>query len=643
MVKISLLLALAGFSCCTLQLCAQTKATNNINPLRHEYHVSVDGSDSTDGSSSHPLKTIMAAASKAMPGDVVMVHAGIYREQITPPRGGVSDKERIVYQAAKGEKVIIKGSEIVKGWQQQEHDTWVVKIPNSFFKSFNPYKEYIHGDWFTPVPKDRKYLRGAVYLNGDWLMEAAKKEEVFDTTNTKNPLWCATVDADSTTIWAQFRNTDPNKELVEINVRPTVFYPDKPFTNFITVQGFVMEQAATNWAPPTAEQMGVIGTHWSRGWIIENNTIQYSKCVGIALGKYGDEYDNNQTESAEGYVGTIKRALAFGWNKGTIGGHLVRNNTIAYCEQTGIVGSMGCAFSVIEGNTIHDIHIRRLFEGAEQAGIKFHGAVDVQIRNNHIYRCSFGVWLDWMAQGAQLKNNLMHNNTDDIFLEVDHGPIWVYNNILLSKSNLLMNSSGVAFAHNIFGGKTTVINYDSRLTPFHKPHATYVEALHDNPGGDVQFVNNLFINGANIAQYAKALLPVTFTGNVYTKGAVRAVNSDTGRDTTHKIKNYEEQYATEQQALIENNFDAGVRLITREDHVYMEINLDKNWLTGPARRIVTTSSLRHAVIPDLPFENVDGSPLTSDTDYLGNKRNTANPSPGAFEIKKSGVQQIKVW
>ncbi|WP_316817574.1 right-handed parallel beta-helix repeat-containing protein [Pedobacter nyackensis] len=653
MVRILFLLAFIGLNLNTVKLSAQTKsAASLVNSNTHDrkYHVSVNGNDANNGSSSSPLKTITAAAGKAMPGDVIVVHAGIYREQITPPRGGNSDTERIVYQAAKGEKVTIKGSEVVKGWQRQAHDTWIVKIANSFFKDFNPYKEDIHGDWFWPTPKERKYLRGAVYLNGDWLMEAAKKEEVFGETDQKNPLWCATVDKDSTTIWAQFKNVDPNRELVEINVRQTVFYPDKPFINFITVQGFVMEQAATNWAPPTAEQMGLIGTHWSRGWIIENNTIQYSKCVGIALGKYGDQHDNHQTESAEGYVGTIKRALAFGWSKGTIGGHLVRNNTIAYCEQTGIVGSMGCAFSVVEGNTIHDIHIRRLFSGAEQAGIKFHGAVDVQIRNNHIYRSSFGIWLDWMAQGAQVKNNLMHDNKEDIFLEVNHGPMLVSNNILLSKTNLLMNSSGAAFVHNVFGGKIEVINYDGRLTPYQRPHSTFVDGLHDNPGGDVQFVNNLFINGGNAGQYGKALLPVTFIGNVYTKGAIRAIKNDkpmrlgeTTKDTKEKLKQQKEQDATEQQALIKNDFDAGGLLTTREGQVYLDINLDKKWLTEQPRKMVTTKSLLPAIVPDLPYENVDGSPFKLDTDYLGRKRNTKNPSPGPFEIKQNGKQQIRVW
>jgi alpha-N-arabinofuranosidase len=412
-----------------------------------------------------------------------------------------------------------------------------------------------------------------------------------------------------------------------------------------------MEQAATNWAPPTAEQMGLIGTHWSRGWIIENNTIEYSKCSGIALGKYGDEFDNTSAESAEGYVGTIKRALAFGWNKGTIGGHIVRNNTIAYCEQTGIVGSMGCSFSTIEGNIIHDIYVHRLFSGAEMAGIKFHGAVDVQIEHNHIYRVGgvAGIWLDWMAQGAQIKGNLMNDNSTDIFLEVDHGPMLVSNNILLSKNNLLMNSSGAAFAHNLFAGKIDVIHYDARLTPYMKPHSTYVVALHDNPSGDVQFINNLFVNGADASQYNNALLPVIFKGNVYTKGAIGAVKNNShykfgelNKNAEKQMKEYKEHVVTETNPLVDNNFDAVVKLVQQGKDIYLQISLKKNWL-NQKRKLVTTETLTKAIAPGLPFENVDGSALRIGIDYLGKKRNIENPSPGPFEIKDSGKQKIKVW
>lgn len=620
-------------------------------PVLHgkEYHVSVHGNDAGDGSALHPFKTIMSAANAAMPGDVITVHEGTYREQITPPRGGDSDQARITYRAARGERVEITGSEIVKGWEKVGNDTWVVKIPNSFFGKFNPYSDRIRGDWFTPTPKDRVYHTGAVYLNGDWLMEAATKEEVISVANEKNPLWWGSVDSTTTTIWAQFKNADPNKETVEVNARQTVFYPDKPFINFITVKGFIMQHAATNWAPPTAEQMGLIGTHWSRGWIIENNTIQYSKCSGISLGKYGDKWDNNNTESAEGYVGTINRALAFGWNKGTIGGHLVQNNKIAYCEQTGIVGSMGCSFSIIKGNVIHDTHIHRLFSGAEMAAIKFHGGVDVQIMNNHIYRANMGIWLDWMAQGAQIKNNLFHDNDLDIFLEVQHGPILVSNNISISKISVYMNSSGAAFVHNLFGGKMDVINYDTRLTPYMKPHSSYVAALHDNPSGNVQFISNLFVNGGDASQYGRALLPVIFEGNVYTKGSVRADvhqqnqrYGETDKYVKEKMSKYKEQDAVEHNAMAKYDFDASACLLKQGNDMYLELALDKNWLTQK-RTMVTTTTLAKAIVPNLPFENADGSPVRIDADYFGKKRNVANPSPGPFEITSSGKQKIKVW
>lgn len=628
---------------------AQKNAVKKVTLNGKEYHVSVNGNDANKGTIDQPFKTISAAANVAMPGDVVTVHAGTYREQITPVRGGNSENERITYQAAKGEKVEIKGSEIVKNWQKVENDTWMAKVPNSLFGKFNPFNDLIRGDWYWP-PKGSTFHTGAVYLNGDWLMEALKKDDVLKAANEKNQLWWASVDSTTTTIWAQFKNIDPNKEIIEVNARQKIFYPEKPFTNFITVRGFEMEHAATNWAPPTAEQMGIIGTNWSKGWIIENNTIQYSKCVGIALGKHGDAYDNKDTESALGYVGTINRALNFGWNKGTIGGHLVRNNTIAYCEQTGIVGSMGCAFSIVEGNTIHDIHIRKLFSGAEMAGIKFHGAVDVQIRNNHIYRTNMGIWLDWMAQGAQVKNNLMHENDLDIFLEVNHGPMLVSNNILLSKVSIYMNSSGAAFVHNIFGGKMNVISYDSRLTPYHLPHSTFVSALHDNPAGDIQFVNNLFVNGGNAGQYKKNILPVTFDGNVYTKGAIRAVSGNKQRSfgeisaaAKEKLKNVPDKDAEENNFIADENFDADAKLIKEGDKMYLEIALDKDWLTKQKRKLVTTTSLTKAIVPNLPYENVDGSQLKIDSDYSGNKRNPLNPSPGVFEILKTGKQKIRVW
>ena len=78
-----------------------------------EYHVSVKGIDTNKGTAKAPFQTISRAAKVAQAGDVITVHEGIYRGRINPPRGGKSDENRIVYQATPGEKVVIKGSEVL--------------------------------------------------------------------------------------------------------------------------------------------------------------------------------------------------------------------------------------------------------------------------------------------------------------------------------------------------------------------------------------------------------------------------------------------------------------------------------------------------------------------------------------------------
>ena len=123
-----------------VNICCMYSCVQHNNASTHrEFHVSVSGNDENDGSYASPFKTISAASQIAMPGDVITVHEGVYREKITPPRGGDSDDKRITYQAAKGERVEIKGSEVITGWSKLNEDTWVAVVPNSLFGEFNPY------------------------------------------------------------------------------------------------------------------------------------------------------------------------------------------------------------------------------------------------------------------------------------------------------------------------------------------------------------------------------------------------------------------------------------------------------------------------------------------------------------------------
>ncbi len=754
-----------------------------------ELHVSIQGDDAHSGTSTAPLRTIQRAAELAQSGDTIVVHQGVYRERINPPRGGESDSRRIIYQAAPGEKVEIRGSEIVKGWVKQQDDLWKVTLPNAFFGAFNPFADEIHGDWFAPL--GRKHHTGAVYLNGDWLTEAATLEEVQmpggakpawvtggspgyllnvawlrpvdkadDASRTPatayaaqqgiqnapcseggecigfiehgewvrydavdlgdgtdkleiraasatsggvieirldapdgellgtcvvkstgdwqqwtsfpaqikqvagkrnlclvfksrksaamldrglNPqLWFAQVDDTTTTIWAQFTGVDPNQALVEVNVRQTVFYPDQPGRNFITVRGFAMRHAATPWAPPTAEQIGLIGTHWSKGWVIENNVVSHSVCSGIALGKHGDEFDNTSADTAEGYVKTIERAHAFSipWTIENIGHHVVRNNLISHCEQAGVVGSLGAAFSTVADNVIHDVHIRRLFSGAEMSGIKLHAAIDTTIRGNHIYRCCQGLWLDWMAQGTRVTANLFHDNEDrDLFMEVNHGPYLVDNNVFLSPVSLLDMSEGGAFVHNLFAGKFITLPEPNRETPYHPAHTTIVAGLTPTRGGDNRFYNNLLVGtgqldqpptgqaaaspartGSGLWVYDTRPLPLQAFGNVYCFGA--------GCSTQ------------DQGSLGLADFDPQLQLTQQGNRVELHMSFPDQ-LGRASSGLVNSERLGKAAISGQPYVSPNDSPLNIDTDYFGQKRNATNPTPGPFENPGDGVIVLK--
>jgi alpha-L-arabinofuranosidase len=587
------------------------------------YYVATNGNDNNPGTKKMPFCTIQHAADVAQPGDVTTVREGVYRERINPPRGGKSDRKRIVYQAAPGEKVVITGSEIVTNWAKTQDDVWKTTIPNSFFGAFNPYTNVIHGDWFNPL--GRVHHTGAVYLDGQWLTEAASLDDVLKPARA-NALWFAQVDHQNTTIWAQFPNADPNERQVEINVRQTVFTPEKTGVNYLTVRGFDLRDAAAPWAPPTAGQIGIISAYWCKGWIIENNNISYSTCCGVALGKYSDEWDN-RAGSAEGYIGTIHRALANGWNRATVGSHLVRNNEISHCEQAGIIGSLGCSFSTITGNDIHDIHVRGLFSGAEMAGIKFHGAIDVTISHNHIYRCGSvaGLWLDWMAQGAQVTGNLFHNNSQDIFFEMQHGPILVANNLFLSKRSAL-NSQGVAFVHNLIAGTISNDRHDKRSTPFQSPHSTEIAGLYPATNGDSgnhRFYNNLFVVPCNQHSMDGSMLPCIAAGNVFTKGA--------------------QPSKFDAAPVLATNFESSVALTQKADGWYLTLAEDNTWRSEAKCKLVTTKLLGRAKVSGCTYENADGSPLRINTDYFGKKRKEKHPFPGPFETISNGKQEIKVW
>lgn len=616
-----------------------------------EYHVSVNGDDNNPGSKSKPFKTIMAAARMARPGNIVTIHEGIYRERIDPPLGGTSDDNRITYQASPGEKVVIKGSEIIKGWTKIGEGIWKISIPNSFFGAYNPYSDVIGTDWYNDMGRDRH--TGEIYLNNKSLYEVWSISEVESPNILKTPdsntfwpniqttdpdgsryKWYTEVTKDSTALYANFHEFDPNREHVEINVRNACFYPSKPHMNYITVRGFHMSQAACQWSTATDEQDGVIGTHWSKGWIIEDNEVSNSKNIGIALGKdrksghraWAKANMNGENKSGEMVFNEVilRALLESSWNKDSIGSHIVRNNVIHDCEKNGIHGSLGGVFSRIENNHIYNIYTKRQYFGYDIAGIKLLGSIDVLIRGNRIHNAYMGIWMDWMAQGTRVSGNLLYDNENgDLFFEVDHGPYVVDNNLFLSEDPGWWDwSHGGAYINNLFAFTKNMDRSltDNRVTPYFKSHSTMIAGYAEILRGDDRFFNNIFVN-AGLDSFNDAKLPMHLGGNVY--------------------MNQAKPYSKEKDFIKNTVFDPKIKLEESNQNVYL--NMDWSPLKGFKTKIISTDDLGRALIPDLPFEDTDGSFLTINKDYFGNERNQNSPTPGPIEKLKKGEGRYKVW
>jgi Right handed beta helix region/Chondroitinase B len=64
------------------------------------------------------VRTISQAATKVEPGDIVVIHDGIYRETVTVEQSGTAEKP-IRFEAAPGEHVVVTGADEIREWRKE--------------------------------------------------------------------------------------------------------------------------------------------------------------------------------------------------------------------------------------------------------------------------------------------------------------------------------------------------------------------------------------------------------------------------------------------------------------------------------------------------------------------------------------------
>lgn len=634
-------------------------------------HVDKKGSDCGLGNVESPLLTIDKAASVAQPGDSIIVHEGIYREEITHINTGLSESRRISFEAAKDEQVIIKGSEEITGWQQIDGSIWKVEIDNTIFKDFNPFATKLFGDWLA-VDNDKSL--GQVYLNDQSLFEVSEYEQLADPKLVEKTLdhwtnkqvtydykdqsiyvWYAKVEKDITTIYVNFHHFNPNNEVTEINVRKSAFRPFKMHTNYITIRNFEIANVATQWSPPTAAQTGMIDTHWSKGWIIENNILYNAVCSAIAIGKEISTGDNLNTyrKDKPGYqyqIETVFKAANSDWNKETIGSHIIRNNVIHDCGQNAVVGHLGSAFSKIYNNHIYNIGNKREFFGYEIAGIKLHAAIDTQVYNNYVHNCSLGMWFDWQTQGTRISKNIFNDNTRDLFVEVSSGPYIVDNNILTADYALDNHAQGGAYVNNIINGEIVHRLMLDRATPYHVPHSTLIAGFAPVYGGDDRFYNNIFIGQEGIPNVGTEIYNGYNTSLSEFKEAVAKEEGD--HESFHKIKqpvyiednayfNKADQFNREDRNFIDESVNPDLSIIEEGNDVYLNISVPESFIEFKGQ-VYDTETLPKVRIVDADFEDENGNSLTLNTDLNDDLREHESMI-GPLQTLTAGNNKVKIW
>lgn len=398
--------------------------------FKKEIHVdcSYTGNDS-DGSAERPFVRINDAAKIADACTRVLIHAGTYRECVSPEFGGNSPEEMVVYEAFGDGEVIIKASEVVTEFEEsfswrrsmsfeagpdENLHIYRHELDANMFMGYNPFCaiNMLHDRLFIEYEKTdmTTYLnrRGMVFCDGKPLKQVALHQQMSVEDGT---YW---VEHNGQTVHFRLKNDEsPADHVIELTVREQCFAPKKEFLNYIKVKGITAAHAATGAPVP---QRGAISAHRGHHWVVENCTIDWSNCLGIDL---GNECWNHSFDTER-----------------LIGNSVVRGCTIRDCGVCGIAG-LHTVRMLIEDNLIEGTGWQKMELSWEAGAIKIHNSVDGLYRRN-IFRNTFRadhIWLDCGNENNRITRNLFLDGIEQreaVFIEctrdgvnlLDHNIFW---------------------------------------------------------------------------------------------------------------------------------------------------------------------------------------------------------------------------
>lgn len=420
------------------------------------YHVSAmhpDASDSGPGTEETPFRTIGRAAAEVRPGERVLVHAGVYREEVCPTRGGEGPDRMIAYESAPGEVAIIKGSRVLPPRWQGSRDAqgngfsiklWMLDLrdalgetPLAFCTPNTSDAELDLMPWAVRWKGRIPYClpRGLLFEGGRRMVQLATYEDLV---RVPGSYWVAP--GGSVVHIHPFAPGDPNGRLFEAAVQSHLFCPHQPGLGYIRVSGLIFEQCA-NGLPRVG--VGALNAWGGHHWIIADNTVREVNSVGIEFGYRTHEYEDPTGPRRD---------------DPDLGHHQVLRNRVHGCGTAGM-RSFVVSHARVTDNCVYDCGWQNAEYHWEVAGMKLLICTNTLVAGNHISRIEdgCGIWLDWDNRNCRVTRNLIHDVhsiSSAIFVEasrelnhVDHNIAWNIDN----EGVRLADSDNTLVAHNLFG------------------------------------------------------------------------------------------------------------------------------------------------------------------------------------------------
>ena len=332
------------------------------------------------------VRTISEAALLAGPGDMVIIHSGIYREAVVIEKDGNPDNP-ITFQAAAGAGVVMTGADRISEWADVKGDGRIYSTPWPYeFITWNRQHTHPDDDYHLLIGRCEQ-----VFINGYALRQVLERDKLARGT------FYVDLEGKRLYVWNYNNQEIGKRAIVEASVRGSILAVKG---DYVTVKGIRFRYAANRAQHGAVEFSG--------------NHLTVEDCVF--------EYTNSSGAAFRGEDVTVRRC------------------TFQHNGQFGFGASRAHRLR-ITGCTVWNNNIKGYNRGWEAGGNKICLARGVVLENStFVENRGNGIWFDIGNEDCTVRNCLIaHNEDAGIFYEISYG-LHAHDNVIVG--NGLAGTSG---------------------------------------------------------------------------------------------------------------------------------------------------------------------------------------------------------